>query len=259
MDIDSASPLTAALLLAGTMIVAWAGGYLAGRRTERQGEDSGSADGQIDSAALALLGLLLGFTFAMALQMHDRRREMVVTDANAIGDFSTCVEMLRDPSRSALRQQIYDYVKLRIAAVADLTSIAHLDAQVNRAIDMQSELTRLVAEAVRHPDTPAPVATVLLQKLTDLTSSHAARLAAGKAHLPPTIVGLLFCCAAIAVFLLGREQGRAGKRSAITTALFIGLISFVVLIILDLNQPRRGFIHVSQEPMQRLFDSLPAK
>lgn len=259
MDIDSGSPLIAALLLAGTMLVAWVGGYIAGRRTARHSEASADADGQIDSAALALLGLLLGFTFAMALQMHDRRREMVVTDANAIGDFSTCVEMLGDPSRSALRQQIYNYVKLRIDAIANLASIKQLDVQVDRAVDMQSEMTRLVAEAVRQPDTPAPVATVLVQKLTDLTSSHAARLAAGKAHLPATIVGLLFCCAAVSAFLLGREQGRAGKRSSVTTALFIGLISFVVLIILDLNQPRAGFIHVNQESMQRLFDSLPAK
>src|SRR6185295_15379553 len=43
---------------------------------------------QIDSiqgAVLGLLGLLLGFTLAMAVQRYDTRRRLVVQEANAIG------------------------------------------------------------------------------------------------------------------------------------------------------------------------------
>src|SRR3954466_7885873 len=39
----------------------------------------------VQGAVFGLLGLLLGFTFAMAVGRHDARRTMVVQEANAIG------------------------------------------------------------------------------------------------------------------------------------------------------------------------------
>ena len=48
--------------------------------TARKGEISG-----IQGALLGLLGLLLGFTFAMAVSRYQARRDLVVKEANAIG------------------------------------------------------------------------------------------------------------------------------------------------------------------------------
>jgi len=47
-------------------------------------------------ASLAVLGLLLAFTFSTALVKHDQRRLMVVADSNAIGDFYTCASLLKE-------------------------------------------------------------------------------------------------------------------------------------------------------------------
>ena len=41
--------------------------------------------GTVKSAVLALLGLLLGFSFALAGARHEARRELVVEEANSIG------------------------------------------------------------------------------------------------------------------------------------------------------------------------------
>ena len=41
--------------------------------------------GSVQGAVLGLLGLLLGFSFAMAVGRHDARRNLVVEEANAIG------------------------------------------------------------------------------------------------------------------------------------------------------------------------------
>jgi hypothetical protein len=41
--------------------------------------------GGIQGALLGLLGLLLGFTFAMAVGRYEARRDLVVKEANAIG------------------------------------------------------------------------------------------------------------------------------------------------------------------------------
>ncbi len=66
-------------------------------------------------SSLAILGLLLAFTFSMALGMHDHRRLMVVQESNAIGDFFTSASILKDPYRSALQSLIRTYTTTRYA------------------------------------------------------------------------------------------------------------------------------------------------
>src|SRR4051812_43090401 len=64
---------------------------------------AGSAEGQIGnqefllSAVLGLLALLLGFTFSMALNRYDGRRDLVVQEANAIGTTWLRAQLLREP------------------------------------------------------------------------------------------------------------------------------------------------------------------
>src|SRR4051812_42445512 len=99
------------MVLVGLMLGAWAVGWRWGRRLAGTG-DTGSAKAMEPS--LALMGLLLGFTFAVALQKHEQRRGSIVTDANAIGDFATCVEMLDEPVRGELRGVVREYAEFRV-------------------------------------------------------------------------------------------------------------------------------------------------
>lgn len=93
------------------MFAAWAFGRWHGRRLR-----VGTGDvpvSKFEDASLALLGLLLGFTFSMAIAKHDQRRLMVVADSNAIGDFYTCASLLKEPLRTKLQTVIREYTKLR--------------------------------------------------------------------------------------------------------------------------------------------------
>jgi hypothetical protein len=74
--------------------------------------------------------------------------------------------------------------------------------------------------------------------------------------LPPTIVLLLFAAALASTMLVGRQQGVSGKPQIAATLSFILLVGFVVYVILDLNQPGKGLITVSQEPFERLLSSM---
>jgi hypothetical protein len=86
-----------------------------------------------------------------------------------------------------------------------------------------------------------------------VTSSHAARLAARRDRLPPSIVLLLFFAAVLSMVLVGRHQAASEERDFLGTVGIIALVSLVVWVTLDLNQPYRGWITVSQEPMQRIL------
>jgi hypothetical protein len=121
---------------------------------------------------------------------------------------------------------------------------------------MQNRMVELVSEA---PENGTPIAASLTNSLNAVTSSHAACLAAKRDRLPTTIVTLLLLPAVVAAMLVGREQGASGKADIACTICFIELVSFVILVTLDLNQPDRGLITVSQEPMREELKTQPVK
>jgi hypothetical protein len=72
----------------------------------------------------------------------------------------------------------------------------------------------------------------------------------------PSIGLLLFVTAVVTMVLIGTQQGASGEWHLGAMAGFVILVSMVVGVTLDLNQPQRGLIRVSQEPMQRLLSGM---
>jgi hypothetical protein len=105
-------------------------------------------------------------------------------------------------------------------------------------------------------NTGTPITIPLVNTFNELTSSHASRMAALRDRLAPSIVLLLFLAAILSLVLVGRQQEALGERGHLGTIGFIVLVSMVVWVTLDLNQPHRGWITVSQEPMQRLLSGM---
>ena len=65
---------------------------------------------------LALLGLLLGFSFAIAAARHEARRELLVEEANSIGTTARRAQLLPEPHAANVVQLLREYVPLRIEA-----------------------------------------------------------------------------------------------------------------------------------------------
>ena len=57
--------------------------------TRRHADSAYEGIGAIEAAVFALLGLLLGFSMAGGMSRLDHRRELIVTEANAIGTASS--------------------------------------------------------------------------------------------------------------------------------------------------------------------------
>lgn len=245
-------PHVAVLLLGLAMLVAWGVAWRLGARL--RGRPGRRAESKFDDASLALLGLLLAFTFGMSLNKHDHRRDMVVTDANSIGDFYTCASLLKEPTRGKLLRVIREYAELRLEVADSKHPEAELQVALPRFRTMQVEMAQLVAEAMEER---APDAGPLVSSFNRLRNAHAARLAAVKDRLPPEIVVLLFVSAIIATVLVGREQGAAGTPEIAGTLAFIVLVVLTISVTLDLNQPTSGFVKVSQEPVRELIATLP--
>jgi hypothetical protein len=243
-------PLAAALLVAVVMSASWLVAWEWARR--RRLDRRAILEGPVEEAALALLGLLLAFTFSMALNKYERRREALITDSNAIGDFYTCATLLPEPVRGRLQEVIRDYTQLRLEA-ARTGSISEARDALTRFPQMHGRMTDLVGEAIA---AGTPIAVPLTQTLNALTSSHASRLAAASDRLPATTLLLLLFSAGVVSALVGRDQGTSSGASLAGTAVFILIIALTVSVTLDLNNPSKGLIRVSQQPIKRLLETM---
>ena len=81
------------ILLVGLSELAWRMGFASSRKKSEADKDSGT----VRSAVLALLGLLLGFSFAIAAARHETRRELLVEEANSIGTTARRAQLLPEP------------------------------------------------------------------------------------------------------------------------------------------------------------------
>ena len=226
---------------------AWITGWQISHR-QRPAEGEPPAE-KFSEASFAVLALLVAFTFGMSLQRHDQRRTMVVGESNAIGDFYTCATLLPEPSRATLQTAIRDYTNLHLHIVDEVgrgkdikPSLAELDRQIDT-------MTTLVHEAI---DRGTPIAVPLTNTLNEVTSAKASRLFAIEDHVPTSVIGLLFLCTILSMFLNGMRHGAKGQSQYFGTISLVLLFGMVIYVILDLNQPGRGLIRVSQLPMERL-------
>jgi hypothetical protein len=67
--------------------------------------------GGIQGAVPGLLGLLLGFTFAMAVDWYDTRRDLVLKEANAIGTTYLRASLLPDTHQDPVKDLLRHYVE----------------------------------------------------------------------------------------------------------------------------------------------------
>src|SRR5207245_8965180 len=100
------------ILLVALSELAWRKGLAQSRKKSEADKDSGT----VRSAVLALLGLLLGFSFAIAGARHETRRELLVEEANSIVTTARRAQLLPEPHAANVVQLLREYVPLRIEA-----------------------------------------------------------------------------------------------------------------------------------------------
>jgi hypothetical protein len=242
-------PWLSALVLGAAMLATFAVGWRVGRRWPRLGKAPPS---RLDSATLAIVGLVLAFTFSLAMTEHKERREQALEDANAISNLHACASLLDDPVRGQLRALVRRYLERRVM-LARARKRAVLARELPIIDQMHAEMLELVREAVAQR---TPVTTPLVNALNQVTSRNAARLAALHHRLPWIIVVLLGVAAIVSTFAVGVQQGALGDRNLVHMTVFSVLVSLVVWVTLDLNQPGTGIIAVSQEPLERLLATM---
>ena len=212
-------------------------------RWRKEGEGGGDSEGYLLSAALALLGLLIAFTFSLALSRYDSRRELVVTEANAIGTAWLRAGLAGDAAGPRLQAQIARYADIRLR----LPERGQADAVEQATGRAQAELWAAMRTAIA--DVPPPVAATIVSATNEMFDVASARKAEREARIPGRVIEVLMLYALMSAAIVGYVLGRSGRRHRLVTAVLFILLTLALLLILDLDRPWSGAITVSQQPL----------
>jgi len=222
---------------------------------QRLGSDDAGAgnnnptNGYVISGVFGLLALLMAFSFSLAINRFENRRELVIAEANAIGTFDSRLALRPEPVRGGLSRDLRHYGELRLAwgRASDASAAARSVDESSRLLDSIGR--RMFAALAREgSDTRLPL---LVQSLNDVGDLASARHAERDAHLPSTVIVLLalFCLAGAMVF--GHTLEGRRRHAAASYALLFALLTCSFVTIIDLDRPRGGSILVPQSELER--------
>jgi hypothetical protein len=209
----------------------------------------------LDNAALGLLALMIGFTFAIALNRFDARRNGLLDEANAIGTAWLRAGMLPAPYGPEARDLLTDYTRIRLEVASEPLSSAGLAKAVQESNALQTKLWAIADAAAKALPQPVPTG-MFVDALNTVIDLQETRLTEGRTHVPTIVFGLLVVTAALAGAFTGYTGGLAGDRRGIADLVMAVLIVSVIMTIFDLDSPNSGLIGVSAQPLRNLAASI---
>lgn len=201
-----------------------------------------SRDSYVISGVLGLLGLLVAFTFSLAIDRFDARRLLVVTEANALGTTWLRTDLLDDPRRVRPLLVAYTEARLAYGRARAVDKPQHLA----RAARLRASLWRETIGAVA-PYRTTPLAPLMLAPLNEAIDTASAREAALAARLPTSVLNMLWVYALLAAATLGFSV--PGRQYRLISVALFALLTLALALIVDLDRPRSGMVQVSQRPL----------
>lgn len=227
--------------------------FLERRRSQHEGEQD--TLNVIVGASVTLLGLIIGFSFSMAVNRYDQRKNYEEAEANAIGTEYVRADLLPPADGARVRALLRDYLDQRV-----LFYSSREGQQLRR---VEADTARLEAElwsAVRQPADahPTPTLALAVSGMNDVLNSRGYTQAAWWNRLPLGAWALMAVIAICCNLLIG-YQARNVKPNAMLMLVLPFIVSISFFLIADIDSPRGGVIRVQPQNLMSLARSLPVR
>lgn len=213
-----------------------------GRRTglRRMAVDSEGARvgiGTVEGALLALLGLLIAFSFSGAAARFDVRRQQIIDEANDIGSAYMLVDLLPPEAQPPLRERFREYVDSRLEAYRRMPDLEAAKAEFDRSKALQNDIWTQTVTATRDAGYQ-PVALQILPAISRMINISTQRTAALHTHPPTIIFVMLAGMMLVGSLLAGYGMASTKSRNWIHTVAFAVILALTFYVIRDLEFPR---------------------
>jgi hypothetical protein len=217
-------------------------------------EDEREDFGVIVAATLTLLGLIIGFSFSMAVSRYDQRKNYEEAEANAIDTEYVRADLLPVADGARVRALLRDYLDQRI-----LFYETRDDRQLQRIDAATNQLKADLWSAVQAPAAaqPTPVIGLAVSGMNDILNSQGYTQAAWRNRIPLAAWVLMATIAICCNLLIGYGARRAEAERMLLLVLPL-VVSISFFLIADIDSPRGGVIRVRPQNLASLSESLHA-
>ncbi len=204
---------------------------------------------QIDlvvAALLGLLGLLLAFSFEIGEARFEKRKELVLEEANAIATTYLRADMLPAPQGERIQVLLRQYIDER----ASLRSVADLDRALRHSAELHGQMWHEATDVAR-ANMGSPVIALFVASLNQVIDLHESRVTVSLfQRLPPVIFGVLYFVALLSVAMVGLRTGMDRTRGAAATVALVVVVMAVLTLIRSLDEPASRLCTISKQALQ---------
>jgi hypothetical protein len=242
-------------LLFVTFAALWAAAHigLVFRRRHHDPDEDTEDFTFIVGATLTLLGLIIGFTFSMAVSRYDQRKNLEEEEANAIGTEYLRVDVLAPADAAKIRSLLKVYLDKRILYydARDKETITELNAET---MQIQNQLWATVITPTKTQ--PNPMTALVVAGMNEVLNAQGYAQAAWWNRIPAAAWILLLTISIFCNLLIG--YGVRLKSELLFLILPI-VLSISLFLIADIDSPRRGVIHIHAQNLESLAQSLQSQ
>jgi len=204
------------------------------------------------AATLTLLGLIIGFSFSMATDRYNNRRNFEEAEANAIGTEFVRVELLPTNDANKLQGLLRSYLDQRIAFYQ-----AEKDEELHQIAVRTTALENELWAAIRAPAAaqPTPVVALAVSGMNDVLNSQGYTQAGYWNRIPRGAWSLLGAIAIGCNLMVGYLSRSTASGSRLLPILPL-LVAVAFMFIADIDAPRHGIIRVKPLNLMSLAESL---
>jgi hypothetical protein len=206
----------------------------------------------IISAALTLLGLLIGFSFSMATSRYDLRKNYEEAEANAIGTEYLRADLLPAAAAPRVRLLLRKYLDQRVlfSRTRGESQLRQVNADTAR---LQSELWAAVSPSAAA--VPTTGVTLAVSGMNDVLNSQGYTQAAWWNRIPMAAWGLMVAIAICCHILVGTNMHPTYNQAALLLVLPL-IVSISFFLIAEIDSPAGGIIRVTPQNLVSLSQSL---
>lgn len=240
--------LTSIGILGGILLCVEVGRRIGSRpRRARAGAEAEDLDppgrSTVDGAVFGLMGLMLAFTVSGTLSRWDVRRDLAVSEVNAIGTAWLRIDLLPKTAQESVREMFRNYVDARIDTYRTFTDEQSVLDLHSRVTALQTRIWNETIEAGR--EVIPPTATMLLvPALNEMFDLATTRFAVKDKHPPAVVYILLVLLVLTSALVAGHAMAPSRARSWTHVIAFAFALAASIYVILDMEYPRLGFIRI---------------
>ena len=234
-------------------------GFRVGVRQKRLHPDpKGSALSDVTmTSMLALLGLMLAFTYSFSMSRADLRKHAIIDEVNSIGTAFIRADLLPEPGRNEVRKRLYEYAQSRYVAPGSVTTLDEMKKIVVRSEAVQANIWPAVKTALRQPgEMTGAEKALLISAINNILDAHTSRMAVIYDRLPTVVLMLLVLIAGASLYITAYNSSLGGHQTRWRMTAFSFILASLMYLILDYDMMMRGLIQVDHSSLLQLIERL---